>query len=88
MNGNATGAATASGWNPGTLGEWVVYAVVGCFLWMVTKQNGAILPALLDLSAAIKGLPGAMKDTFRELIAEAYRAGKDDADRHHMEPRG
>lgn len=75
MNGSPAPVATSGGgWLPSTLTEWVILTVVGCFIYMVKKQNDGILPALTDVTAAIKALPAAIKEAVREGVEAADRA--------------
>ena len=88
MNGIAEAAATTTGaaanWAPKTLTEWLVIAIVGAFLWMVKSQNDRILPALAEVTSAIRTLPAAPKDAVRDAVKESMQA----ADRHEHERAG
>lgn len=63
-------------WIPGSLTEWMTGVIVAAFLWMVKSQNDRILPALAEISSAVRALPGAIKDAVRESIKEHDHAGR------------
>lgn len=63
-------AAAGPSWIPGTLSEWVIMSVVVGFLYMVKQQNDRILPALAEVTNAIRSLPAALKDAIRDGIRE------------------
>lgn len=61
----------ATSWMPGSVSEWVIGAVVACFIWLVKAQNDRILPAIAECTQAIRAMPQAMKEAVREGIREA-----------------
>lgn len=87
MNGTAPIDA-GSGWLPGSMTEWVVYAVVLCFLWIVKRQQDGQIPMLTEISAGLKSLPSAIKEAVRDGVCEAEKLREQARDRAHAERQG
>ncbi len=88
MNGAATPTAAATGGNfmPTNLSEWVIVIVVGCFIYMVKRQNDGILPALAEVVSTMKALPVAIKDAVSEAVEKADRAREHARERETTQP--